>query len=145
MLTRIDYRGFRLAIEFPSDKIFRIAGYPKSACDGCAIDLFYHSEVKDIYSSVSMAGMMDMAKNTVAEMTLPKYATDSLYIVFCGKDPVGIQKKYYHYFSQRYPTCIFLQDIKTGPIVVSSCGEMVGVGMPYALDVDMVKEAVWYE
>lgn len=144
MLTRIDYHGIR-ATEFPSDKIFRIAGYPKSACDGCAIDLFYHSEVKETYSSVSMAGMMDMANSTVAELTTPKYDTGCLYIVFSGKDPVGIQKKYYNYFSQRYPTCVFLQDIKTGPIVVSSGGEVVGVVMPYALDENMVKEAVWYE
>ena len=148
MITKINYKQVSRSRKFPAEKVFHIEGYPQAISDGFAIDLYADDEpVAGILPLKPVQLILDEVKLLTNVLSEPKYLDDDTYTYFImfnqEKKSVGIQKKYYQYFTARYPGCGFVHgNSRISPIGVRYEGRIIGVVMPVFIRGDI---AEYYE
>ena len=148
MITKIDYKTHHRIRNFPAKQIMGIEGYPQAVTDGYALDLYAidgRPRQKN-FPTGPFANIVNEVESCNVVLSEPKYTVDDYneYFIVLNqkKESVGIQEKYYQYFTARYPGCVFIQDERLLPIGVRHEGRLVGVVMPIMIGQDT---AEYYE
>ena len=150
------YRIDDCPLKLPNPKLFPITtgstvtlfeNYLKAISDGFAVDFDVNERDLgrlDKYSTrwlkpLHLNEFIDSCKNADLLLSEPQYILDTddvvAYILFAGDTPMAIQVKYYKYFRNRYPDCLFYSNIDRISVKAVMVGEkLIGMCMPIMLE-----------